>query len=235
LAGTLARWRETCAKVGAALDRVCAINVPRPTMPEALRARADDPHEIRNWRRMEHHDDGNSSFASEYGSEAAAEIHRWEEEGLMYWRERAPGDDPSPYVIKARRRAEEILTAFNAWEDERAEAHRASGIDEAEAAVSAAIHAQCDVEEAALRAPASAEAIALKLQIFAGRWKEDHDGDETAGINEFGDTESPAVYQAVAIALDLLTLARGAGEAFAPLAAIASAIAARLEGQGIPA
>jgi hypothetical protein len=213
LAGMLARWNAASAKTAAALDGAWAIDVPRPPTPLALRARADDRHEIRNLRRVvEDRDNANYYFGLEYGPEAAAQINHWKEARLMYWRERAPGDGPlPPWVIKARERAEEILAAFNAFEAERDRLRCASGIDEAEAAMNAAMHAQGDIREEVARAPASAESIALKLRIFADYWKEDHDGDETAGVADFDDPESPAVEQAVAIALDLLTLARRAG------------------------
>jgi hypothetical protein len=167
-------------------------------MPGALRVRADDRHDLKNLRRVDHDEDGRPFFLPEYGAKAADEIHRWKEGGICFWSK--PESELPAWARKARGRAEEILATFNAWEDERDDAHRASGIDEAEAAVGAAMRAQRDVRQDAMRAPASAEAIALKLRIFADCWKADQDGDETAGIDDFEDTESPAVEQAVAIA-----------------------------------
>ncbi len=208
-AGMLARWRGAAARAAAIFERIAAIE-PSPPMPEALRVRTDDQARLMAVQEYPWDKDAQDFADSNgfYGRDAADEIRRWKEEKIIYWYR---PDPPEAWVVEGRVRAEEILAAFDGWEARCHQRVVASGILEDEAAADVAMYAQSDVEKEALRAPASPEAIALRLEIFAQRWSEDHDGDETAGIDQFDDTESPATYQAVAIALDLLTLTRRGG------------------------
>jgi hypothetical protein len=226
LPAALAGWRAAWAKVEAGLKRA-DMHFWTPPMPEALREQPGDRRELTDLQSVDEDDRGLQFFSGEYGQEAADQIRHWKEEGFQCWPERK-SDDAHPWRRKARARAEEILATFEAWKAEREEAIRASGIREAEAAVGAAMWDRKHFADDALRAPAGAEAIALKLRIFADFWREDPG--EAATIDDFDDAEeSPAATAAVAVALDLLTLVRGcaadaAPNAFQSLGAVAAGV-----------
>jgi hypothetical protein len=210
LPAALARWGDIWAKLDAALKQA-DVDVWTPPKPAALRVREDDRLELSNLQDARWEGD-NPFFPHEYARDAADEIRRWKKEGRLYWGKDAArlSQKAQPWLQQARRRAEEILVTFDEWDEQRKEIARESSVDvdEADAAVGEAMWERKDLEDEVMHAPVSAETIALKLRIFADCWRQDQEGNEAATIDDLDDSESPAARAAVAIALDLVTLAR---------------------------